>query len=124
MSPSIAGVLQRKNYFIIIDKDEQHPRKPYFDLVCFEITKDDPFYHQLRYINKPSIFYLKVPLILTINSEIHCLVKKKWMKTIFVQIVAKTMTARRYMSIWEKPEGLRSDGRFFGFFYFLYCFSL
>lgn len=53
MSPSIAGALQRKKYFVILDKDEQHRRKPYFDLVCFEIKRDDPFYHELRYLNKP-----------------------------------------------------------------------
>ena len=53
MSPSLAGVLERKKYFVILDKDEEHRRKPYFDVVCFEITKDDPFYHELHYISKP-----------------------------------------------------------------------
>lgn len=53
MSPSISGILQRKKYFLIIDKDKEHPRKKYFDVVCFELIKDDPFYHELRYIDRP-----------------------------------------------------------------------
>ncbi len=53
MAPSISGVLQNKNYFVIIDKDDKHPRKKYFDIVCFEIIKNDPFYHELRYIERP-----------------------------------------------------------------------
>ena len=53
MPPSISGILQKKKYFIIIDKDDEHPRKKYFDIVCFEIIKDDPLYHELRYIERP-----------------------------------------------------------------------
>ncbi|MHA1612290.1 MAG: DUF5814 domain-containing protein [Promethearchaeota archaeon] len=53
MPTSISGSLQKKNYFLIIDKNNEHPRKKYFDIVCFEIIKDDPFYHELRYIERP-----------------------------------------------------------------------
>ncbi|MCF2140073.1 MAG: DUF5814 domain-containing protein [Candidatus Lokiarchaeota archaeon] len=53
MAPSISGILQKKKYFIILDKDNEHPRKKYFDVVCFEIIKDDPFYHELRYRERP-----------------------------------------------------------------------
>ncbi len=53
MSPSISGVLQRKNYFIIIDKNEDHPNKSYFDFACFELTKDDTIYNEIRYQDTP-----------------------------------------------------------------------
>jgi len=53
MSPSISGVLQRKKYFIIIDKDEDHPNKHYFDVACFELTKDDTSYNEIRYQDVP-----------------------------------------------------------------------
>ena len=42
---STKNYLKRKNYFIIMDKDEDHPNKPYFDVACFELTKDDTFYN-------------------------------------------------------------------------------
>jgi len=51
MSPSISGILQRKNYFIIMDKDEDHPNKSYFDVACFELTKDDN--NEIRYRETP-----------------------------------------------------------------------
>ncbi|MHA2002170.1 MAG: DEAD/DEAH box helicase [Promethearchaeota archaeon] len=53
MSPSLSGMLQQKKYFLIIDKDQDHPRKPYFDFVAFELTKDDRTKHELRYIDLP-----------------------------------------------------------------------
>lgn len=53
MPPTISGILQKKKYFVILDKDLEHPRKKYFDVVCFEIIKDDPFYHELRYRELP-----------------------------------------------------------------------
>jgi superfamily II helicase len=45
--------LKNKRYFIIIDKDEEHPKKPYFDLVMFELIRDDPYYHELTYLDVP-----------------------------------------------------------------------
>ncbi len=53
MSPSLSGILQKKNYFIIIDKDEEHPKKPFFDIICFELVKDDIFYGEIRYLDRP-----------------------------------------------------------------------
>ncbi len=54
MSPSsLSKILERKKYFIIIDKDEDHPNKPYFDVACFELTKDDTFYNEIRYQDTP-----------------------------------------------------------------------
>ena len=51
--PSISGSLQQKTYFIILDKDQEHPRKPFYDTVCYELTKDDQFYHELHYLDRP-----------------------------------------------------------------------
>jgi putative ATP-dependent RNA helicase len=51
--PSIAGLLQKKKYFCIIDQDEDHPKKHYFDIVCFELLKDNPVYHEIKYLDKP-----------------------------------------------------------------------
>ncbi|QEE17469.2 DUF5814 domain-containing protein [Promethearchaeum syntrophicum] len=36
-----------------MDKDEDHPNKPYFDVACFELTKDDTFYNEIRYRETP-----------------------------------------------------------------------
>ncbi len=51
--PSISGMLQRNNYYVILDKDIDHPRKPYFDLVVFELLKDNPAQHEIRYKDQP-----------------------------------------------------------------------
>ncbi|WP_371805286.1 DUF5814 domain-containing protein [Candidatus Lokiarchaeum ossiferum] len=53
MSPSLSGILQRKKYFSILDKDEEHPKKPFFDVICFELIKDDVFYGEIRYLDRP-----------------------------------------------------------------------
>ena len=50
---SLKDLLQKKSYFVILDKDNSHPRKPFFDVVCFELIKDNPFYHEVIYKNIP-----------------------------------------------------------------------
>ena len=54
MSPSFTNSLEKKKpFFTIVDKNEDHPKKPYFDVVCFEVVEDDRFYNSLRYKKKP-----------------------------------------------------------------------
>ncbi len=54
MAPSFNKSLKKKQpYFSIIEKNQEHPKRPYFDIVCYEIIKDDRFYKKLRYKNKP-----------------------------------------------------------------------
>ncbi|MHA1777150.1 MAG: DUF5814 domain-containing protein [Promethearchaeota archaeon] len=69
MSPSISGILQKKKYFTILDKDLEHPRKKYFDVVCFDIIKDDQFYHELRYRELPFFTGLVLFDVETENSS-------------------------------------------------------
>ncbi|MHA1857431.1 MAG: DUF5814 domain-containing protein [Promethearchaeota archaeon] len=76
MSPSISGVLQRKKYFIIMDKDEEHPNKPYFDVACFELTKDDTFYKEIRYHDTP--FFLGLVLFDKDPQKGHLIPFKFW----------------------------------------------
>ncbi len=76
MSPSISGVLQSKNYFVIIDKDEDHPNKPYFNVACFELTKDDTFYNEIRYRDIP--FFVGLILLDTDPQKGNLIPFKFW----------------------------------------------
>lgn len=51
--PSLKDLLKKKSYFIILDKDTAHPKKNFFDIVVFELVKDDPFYHEVIYKDIP-----------------------------------------------------------------------
>src|SRR6056297_864324 len=53
MSPAFSNSLEKKKpYFTIVDKNQDHPKKPYFDVACFEVLEDDRFYSSLRYKKK------------------------------------------------------------------------
>ena len=52
-TPSTTAALKQRDYFIILDKDPDHPTKPYFEFVMIDIIKDDLFYHELTYKDVP-----------------------------------------------------------------------
>ncbi len=72
---SISSILARKNYFIIMDKDEDHPNKPYFDVVCFELTKNDT-YNEIRYRETP--FFIGLILLDTDPQKGNLIPFKFW----------------------------------------------
>ncbi|MHA1645974.1 MAG: hypothetical protein ACTSVL_00235, partial [Promethearchaeota archaeon] len=76
MCPSISGVLQRKKYFIIIDKDEDHPNKNFFDIACFELTKDDTISNEIRYQDIP--FFVGLILLETDPQKGNLIPFKFW----------------------------------------------
>ncbi len=77
MSPSIVDSLKKKQpYFVIIDKNQEHLKKAYYDIVCFELTKNDPFYKQIRYKSKP--FFLGILQLEKFTGHFHMEPFKLW----------------------------------------------
>ena len=84
MSPSVSGMLQRKKYFLIVDKDEEHPKKAFYDVICYELIKDDPFYHELRYVSQP--FFTGLVKFESEPGKTHMLPFKFWKRNLREQI--------------------------------------
>ena len=49
----LAKKLEKKDYFVIIDKDKTHPKKPFFDMVAYDLVKDNIKTKEISYLNKP-----------------------------------------------------------------------